>query len=127
MEINDHYQDLIGSTKEKFVEFIKANTPKITQVIVESVKSRCCGRCDGHYSICVADEICEEHKSMGCEICFGERETITTMSVEDIDGDINHLAQKVAQNLFLYEDNLSTAKADYLSLLALLLKKGVIF
>lgn len=41
--------------------------------------------------------------------------------------DIDFLAQRVAQNLFLYEDNSQTAKADYISLLGLLMKKGVIF
>jgi len=36
-------------------------------------KSRCCGRCDGIHDICVADQVCESHDIMGCEMCFGER------------------------------------------------------
>lgn len=41
--------------------------------------------------------------------------------------DIDFLAQRVAKNLFYYEDNIATAKSDYISLLGLLMKKGVIF
>ena len=36
-------------------------------------KSRCCGRCGGEDE-CVADMICETHKTMGCEICYGPRD-----------------------------------------------------
>lgn len=41
--------------------------------------------------------------------------------------DIDFLAQRVAENLFYFEDNVETAKSDYISLLGLLIKKGVIF
>ena len=41
--------------------------------------------------------------------------------------DIDFLIQRIAQNLFYYEDNISTAKSDYISLIGLLMKKGVIF
>ena len=37
-------------------------------------KSRCCGRCDGVNDICVTDMVCEEHKTRGCEICYGARQ-----------------------------------------------------
>lgn len=37
-------------------------------------KSRCCGRCDGVNDICVGDIICEEHNTMGCEVCYGARQ-----------------------------------------------------
>ncbi len=33
-------------------------------------KSRCCGRCDGVYDICIADQICDDHKKEGCRICW---------------------------------------------------------
>ena len=46
---------------------------------------------------------------------------------EDIINNIDFLAQRVALNLFYFEDNLSTAKSDYIYLLGLLIKKGVIF
>lgn len=36
-------------------------------------RSRCCGRCNGWDDICVADTVCEPHKEMGCEVCFGAR------------------------------------------------------
>lgn len=45
---------------------------------------------------------------------------------EDIQ-DIDYLVQKVAKNLFLYEDNLSTAKSDYIALISLLIKDKRIF
>ena len=45
---------------------------------------------------------------------------------EDL-SDIDFLIQRIAQNLFYYEDNISTAKSDYISLIGLLMKKGVIF
>lgn len=35
--------------------------------------NRCCGRCDGSHDICVADRVCEKHKELGCEICYGPR------------------------------------------------------
>lgn len=35
--------------------------------------SRCCGRCDGVHDLCVADQVCKNHDTMGCEICFGKR------------------------------------------------------
>ena len=41
--------------------------------------------------------------------------------------DIDFLIQRVAQNLFYFEDNISTAKSDYISLIGLLMKKGVVF
>ena len=41
--------------------------------------------------------------------------------------EIDFLTQRVAQNMFFYEDNFETAKSDYVNLLGLLLKKGVIF
>ena len=36
-------------------------------------ESRCCGRCDGVHDLCVADQFCENHEVMGCEICFRKR------------------------------------------------------
>lgn len=41
--------------------------------------------------------------------------------------EIDYLAKRVALNLFYYEDNVATAKSDYILLLALLKKKGVVF
>ena len=45
---------------------------------------------------------------------------------EDVQ-DIDFLTQRIAQNLFYFEDNIATAKNDYISLVGLLIKKGVIF
>ncbi len=39
---------------------------------------------------------------------------------------IDALIHKIAQNLFYYE-NIETAKSDYISLIGLLMKKGVVF
>lgn len=39
----------------------------------EKKELRCCGRCDGHNDICVADRFCEAHNVQGCEECFGKR------------------------------------------------------
>jgi hypothetical protein len=41
--------------------------------------------------------------------------------------DIDFLIQRIAQNLFYFEDNTATAKSDYISLIGLLIKKGVVF
>lgn len=41
--------------------------------------------------------------------------------------DIDYLIHRIAQNLFYYEDNISTAKTDYITLVGMLLKKGVVF
>lgn len=48
------------------------------------------------------------------------------LETEQSDQLIDFLCQKIAQNMLLYEDNLSTAKADYITLIALLTKKGLI-
>jgi hypothetical protein len=49
-------------------------------------------------------------------------------NLDEIDvNDIDFLIQRVAQNLFYFEDNVSTAKSDYISLIGLLMKKGVVF
>ena len=57
------------------------------------------------------------------EFVIKNNENISNEYVNDID----FLAQRVAENLFYYEDNIQTAKSDFVSLLGLLLKKGVIF
>lgn len=41
--------------------------------------------------------------------------------------DIDYLVQRVAINLYYHEDNLATAKSDYITLVAMLMRKGVIF
>lgn len=41
--------------------------------------------------------------------------------------DIDYLINKIAQNMFRFENNIETAKSDYLDLISLLLKKGVIY
>lgn len=41
--------------------------------------------------------------------------------------DINYLAQRVALNMYYFEGNINTAKSDYISLLGMLIQKGVIF
>lgn len=62
---------------------VKENLIKKGILPEEIIKhSRCCGRCDGHYDICVADQICEKHKTRGCEICFGPK-TSTTKQVQE--------------------------------------------
>ena len=43
----------------------------------ELYQSRCCGRCDGINDECVSDMICEKHNKQGCEICYGQRESIS--------------------------------------------------
>lgn len=45
----------------------------------------------------------------------------------DIEADIDRLAHRVAQNMYYFKQNISTAKSDYILLLALLMRKGVIF
>lgn len=68
-------------------------------------------------------------KSIGGEqkdfIEFIKKNT-STLKKSDVE-DIDYLLQKIAQNLFYFEDNLSTAKSDYISLIGLLIKKGVVF
>lgn len=41
------------------------------QFLKSGRKSRCCGRCDGVNDICINDTVCEDHDTMGCEICYG--------------------------------------------------------
>ncbi len=45
---------------------------------------------------------------------------------EDLE-EIDFLVQRVAQNLYYFEDNFATAKSDYITLVGLLMRKGVIF
>lgn len=40
--------------------------------------------------------------------------------------DIDYLSQRIAQNMFYFEDNINTAKNDYILLLQILYKKGLI-
>jgi hypothetical protein len=40
---------------------------------------------------------------------------------------IEFLAQRIAQNLYVFEDNKETAKSDYIFLLGILMKKGILF
>ena len=54
------------------------------------------------------------------------KQNSTSLTQEDVK-DVDFLIQRIAQNLFYYEDNLATAKCDYIALVALLIKKGVIF
>ena len=57
------------AAKKIVVEYEKERLKEL----LSSRKSRCCGRCDGVNDICVGDMVCEEHGTMGCEICYGER------------------------------------------------------
>lgn len=41
--------------------------------------------------------------------------------------DIEFLINRVVQNMFFFEGNIEVAKSDYLDLISLLLKKGVIY
>ncbi len=53
---------------------------------------------------------------------------INNPNLDDADvNDIDFLIQRVAENLFYFEDNISTAKSDYINLIGLLMKKGVVF
>lgn len=42
------------------------------------------------------------------------------------ESDIDYLSQRIAQNMFYFEDNINTAKNDYILLLQILYKKGLI-
>jgi len=42
------------------------------------------------------------------------------------DSDIDYLSKRIAQNMFYFEDNINTAKNDYILLLQILYKKGII-
>ena len=50
-------------------------------------------------------------------------ENYTTEHIKDVD----YLINKITQNMFRFENNIETAKSDYLDLISLLLKKGVIY
>lgn len=52
---------------------------------------------------------------------------IDSLDEETINSDIEFLTQRIAQNMFYYENNINTAKTDYLCLIKMLIKKGVIF
>lgn len=44
--------------------------PIVHTMVVQGIKNRCCGRCDGINDYCVSDMECEEHKTLGCETCW---------------------------------------------------------
>ena len=46
---------------------------------------------------------------------------------DDALDDLEYLAKRIAQNMYLYPGNINTAKSDYMQLVAMLIKKGVIF
>lgn len=60
----------------------------------------------------------------GCQKDFIEfvKAVNTDLEDESIE-DIDFLVQRVAQNLLYFEDNLETAKSDYITLVGMLLKR----
>ncbi len=42
--------------------------------IIPPKKSRCCGRCDGINDLCFADMYCDDHKQLGCRVCWPDPE-----------------------------------------------------
>ena len=77
MKINNYYKDTLGSSIEKFGDFLK-----------------------------------EISKESNLDIYT--------------DSDIDYLSKRIAQNMFYFEDNINTAKNDYILLLQILYKKGII-
>lgn len=63
----EHYESFLTAMQKLQVAYIVAKESKVKN------ESRCCGRCDGVHDLCVADQVCENHEVMGCEICFGKR------------------------------------------------------
>ncbi len=68
------------------------------------------------------------------EICFKTNKNfvnfvkINTEDTSDYDDEqMSFLAQRVAMNMFYYPNNIATAKADYMTLLSVLIKKGIIY
>ena len=68
------------------------------------------------------------------EICFKTNKNFvnfvklnTERTSEYDDEHMSFLAQRVAMNMFYYPNNIATAKADYMTLLAVLIKKGIIY
>jgi len=51
----------------------------------------------------------------------------TTDVSDDSINETEFLAKRVAQNMYLYPENVATAKSDYILLVALLIRKGVLF
>lgn len=41
--------------------------------------------------------------------------------------DIEYLINRIVQNMVVYEDNINVIKSDYLDLISLLIKKGVVY
>lgn len=52
---------------------------------------------------------------------------IENMDPEEIDSEIEFLVQRVSQNMCYYKQHIRTAVSDYHFLVALLIKKGMIF
>ncbi len=46
---------------------------------------------------------------------------------DDALDDLEFVVKRVAQNMLLYPENINTAKPDYVLLVAMLIKKGVIY
>lgn len=63
-------------TNDKFVQtMVKKISIKESNLEQElRKKSRCCGRCNGIDDICVADDVCDDHQTTGCRICWPDPE-----------------------------------------------------
>lgn len=60
-------------TKEEYEAARAVVNEYMKQQFPARPKNRCCGRCDGENDICVANMVCDQHGTMGCEICYGPR------------------------------------------------------
>jgi hypothetical protein len=47
-------------------------------------------------------------------------------NVEVEDAELDYLVHRIAQNMFYFKQNIVTAKTDYVTLIGLLIKKGVV-
>ena len=68
----------VGVNKEKVFSrhspLDKLGSTYITyKIIIPTKVSRCCGRCNGVDDLCYSDMTCDNHKELGCEICYGKR------------------------------------------------------
>jgi hypothetical protein len=61
----EHYESFLTAIQKLQSAYIVAKENKL------KTKSRCCGRCDGENDLCVNDQVCDNHDTMGCESCFG--------------------------------------------------------
>ena len=77
-------------------------------------------------------EIIDSHYEASLDTSIENFKKFIEVNNSDLDvsgfdnSDIDYLVKRIAQNMFLYKQNINTAKSDFITLIGLLMKKGLI-